>query len=195
MICEKWFPTPIWFGNFDNDKDIRFKEAVQYCLDCREESPGRTLSNQGGWQSNGLHYKDIQDTPLAAVFDKINKYATQAFLELGITQPPALDSLWININKKTDSNVLHNHPISSLSGAFYLTRNNSAIVFNRDTGIPKHHLEWLRSNLNTPLSYTTVKYTPERGDFFLFPSWLEHLVEPSQSDEERISVAFNYGYP
>lgn len=195
MICEQWFPTPIWSGNLKNITEQQFNVSKQYCLDCGNTSPGRVLSNQGGWQSEGLYFEDIQDTPLSLFFDKIDIYVKQAFLEMGICTTPTLDTIWINVNKKTDSNILHNHPESSLSGVFYLTANNSAIVFYRDTGIPKHHLKWLRSDFNTPLSYTTVSYIPKQGDFLIFPSWLEHLVEPSQTDEERISVAFNYGYP
>ena len=32
---------------------------------------------------------------------------------------------------------------------------------------------------------------PETGDLLLFPSWLEHTVNPQQPDVERIGLAFN----
>jgi hypothetical protein len=35
-------------------------------------------------------------------------------------------------------------------------------------------------------------FDPEPNLMILFPSWLKHDVEPNQSDEERISVAFNF---
>jgi uncharacterized protein (TIGR02466 family) len=196
MICEQWFSTPIWTGNLNNVEDIDFEAAIQYCLDCKALSPGRTMSNRGGWQSDGLFFNDIKDTPLVTFLDEINIYAEQVFLELDIPNKHELNSelnLWVNVNKKADYNSLHDHPVSSLSGVFYLTQKNSAIVFKRNLGIPEHHLKWLRTNFKTPLSYTTVRYTPTRGDFFIFPSWLKHFVEPSESDEDRISVAFNYG--
>ena len=28
---------------------------------------------------------------------------------------------------------------------------------------------------------------------YMFPSWIEHYVEPNRSDEDRISMAFNIG--
>jgi len=192
MICEQWFPTPIWTGKFNNVNDIHYEEAVQYCLDCKENSPGQIISNVGGWHSNSFTFNNLQDTPLAVFLKIIDEHSKQAFTEIGISSAPPIDNIWININKKTDSNALHNHPNSSISGVFYLTQKNSAIVFNRDAGVPKYHLAWMRSKLNTPLSYTNVTYTPERGDFLLFPSWLEHLVNSSQTEEERISVSFNY---
>ena len=32
---------------------------------------------------------------------------------------------------------------------------------------------------------------PVEGNLFLFPPYLEHMVTPSESDETRISIAFN----
>ena len=32
---------------------------------------------------------------------------------------------------------------------------------------------------------------PVTGDLLIFPSWLLHRVNMSQSDEDRISIAFN----
>jgi uncharacterized protein (TIGR02466 family) len=32
---------------------------------------------------------------------------------------------------------------------------------------------------------------PKEGDLIMFPSWLRHYVEPSKSNEDRISIAFN----
>jgi uncharacterized protein (TIGR02466 family) len=32
---------------------------------------------------------------------------------------------------------------------------------------------------------------PEEGRMYIFPSWLEHGVESNESDQDRISIAFN----
>jgi uncharacterized protein (TIGR02466 family) len=32
---------------------------------------------------------------------------------------------------------------------------------------------------------------PEEGRMYVFPSWLEHGVEPNQSERDRISLSFN----
>ena len=32
---------------------------------------------------------------------------------------------------------------------------------------------------------------PQEGMLLFFPTWLEHDVEPSKTDDERISIAFN----
>ena len=32
---------------------------------------------------------------------------------------------------------------------------------------------------------------PKEGSMLVFPSYLEHMVKPNESDEDRISVSFN----
>jgi uncharacterized protein (TIGR02466 family) len=39
-----------------------------------------------------------------------------------------------------------------------------------------------------------VKYKAEAGKLILFESWLRHEVSANQSDEERISISFNYDW-
>ena len=33
--------------------------------------------------------------------------------------------------------------------------------------------------------------SPDAGLLVLFPSWMEHFVEPHDNDEPRISISFN----
>ena len=42
---------------------------------------------------------------------------------------------------------------------------------------------------NSGTEYVFIE--PQEGMIMFFPSWLEHDVEPSKSDEDRISIAFN----
>ena len=39
--------------------------------------------------------------------------------------------------------------------------------------------------------YADIHLTPDTGLLVLFPCWMEHYVEPHDSDEPRIVVAFN----
>jgi hypothetical protein len=40
-----------------------------------------------------------------------------------------------------------------------------------------------------------IPFTPATGHLILFPSWLEHRVEPFEGEGERISIAFNATNP
>jgi uncharacterized protein (TIGR02466 family) len=38
---------------------------------------------------------------------------------------------------------------------------------------------------------TQIAFTPSAGKIVLFPAHLYHYVEPNESDDDRISIAFN----
>lgn len=40
-------------------------------------------------------------------------------------------------------------------------------------------------------AHRDIHLTPSDGLVVLFPSWLEHYVEPHRGDEARIAIAFN----
>jgi len=191
MIREQWFPTPIWYGKFNNISDQDYINAINYCNSLSTKSTGRKMSNAGGWQSEDLYYKDCIDTPLQIFFEQLKPSYQEALNDLGVTRELKLRNFWVNINNYNDKNLVHEHPLSSISGCFYLTDDNSSIVFYRNRDISSVHLDMLFSNKNTNLSYQETRYTPVRGQYLIFPSWLMHSVEPNTSTEKRISIAFN----
>jgi uncharacterized protein (TIGR02466 family) len=44
----------------------------------------------------------------------------------------------------------------------------------------------------TAYTADAVAHGAEAGLLLIFPSWLPHGVEPNMSDEDRISISFNY---
>jgi uncharacterized protein (TIGR02466 family) len=44
----------------------------------------------------------------------------------------------------------------------------------------------------TAYTADAIAHTADPGLLLIFPSWLKHGVEPNLSDQERISVSFNY---
>ena len=191
MKSEYWFPTPIWYGIYENICETQYNNAIKYCKELAAISPGRTLSNVGGWQSNNLYYNDIINTPLQIFFDEIKPKIKEVLLELGIKYDYYIDNFWININYKDNKNHLHDHPGNSVSGVIYLTEYNSEIIFERNRDISRYHLSNLLSNCDTFLSYNTISYTPQQGQYIIFPSWLLHEVKINNNDSERISISFN----
>ena len=88
----------------------------------------------------------------------------------------------------------HSHPCSVFSGSFYVKvpKDSGSIVFRH----PISNLMdsyWINDTVNfTEFTSCTWKFTPNENDLLIFPSWLEHYVEPNMNKkEERISIAFN----
>ena len=95
---------------------------------------------------------------------------------------------WLNVHESGGYNTVHNHPYSLISGVIYIQcPKGSGSLHLRDprTGAAGDTL------LEDICKDLVIK--PENGKSILFPGYLEHWVEPSQTDsnENRISIAFN----
>ena len=98
-----------------------------------------------------------------------------------------LSAIWVNIMKKNCYHSLHLHPNSILSGTYYLSvpKMTSPIRFED----PRCGLF-----MASPPRRIQQDLRPKVGEIVLFESWLKHEVPPNASNEERISVSFNYDW-
>ena len=105
-----------------------------------------------------------------------------------------LDNAWVNVSPKYASNRIHVHPRDHLSGVYYVQApENSGSICFRD---PRPQVEmWdFPYGETNEMSTREVSYQPAAGRMVLFPSWLAHEVRPNMSEEDRISIAFNFFY-
>ena len=186
MKIEKWFCTPIWFEHLEFDT----KKIAKKCLQLRESGfPDRKFSNEGGWQSRDINLEEHYE-----LID-VKKILDEKIIELSRTFSPNLElflgNVWININEKGCRNVKHLHPGSALSGTIYIQTDNNTgnIVFFNDHSPMQHYT--LQPGNNADLFQKKVTYHPKDGMIIFFPSWIPHLVQPSNSDLPRISISFN----
>jgi uncharacterized protein (TIGR02466 family) len=190
MNLETWFAIPIW-NDVIELPDTQNQEAIKFCLKLREQSPGRTLSNVGGWQSNDLYENELVCSPLQFLLPVVTAACQNALKAFGSKRKIIVSNSWINMSDRGNYNILHYHSNCDLVCVFYLTENNSAIKFDRPFDVPRYYLSQLGSSCNTALSYSNVVHTPPKNALLVFPSWLQHSVEASQSDTVRISITMN----
>ena len=191
--------TPI-FSNFYSktnlDIDLDFLET--YLRNIILEDSGRKISNYGGYQSKDLNINEYTQPLLTRVNYCVNEVAKSIGLKENKLK---LQKFWLNVNSKKDFNVPHTHNGSIISGVFYVKcpKNCGDLAFRNQNGdILRCYLR--HSNLIGGIDYNFTEFTselwsviPEENSLILFPSWLEHYVEPNNSEEKRISIAFNYG--
>jgi hypothetical protein len=101
---------------------------------------------------------------------------------------------WVNRYRKGDYTPLHKHG-SELSGIIFLKIPDSIREISKDEGI------YEKSNLGGILHFSHTfdivgnisTWIPEHeeGLVLLFPSWLQHIVYPQVTDEERRTFSFN----
>ena len=92
---------------------------------------------------------------------------------------------------------LHSHPGSVVSGVFYIraTENSPPIIFKDPRSYYKYiHYTTIFEDERDPKNYSLFpEYVvkPKSGMLLLFPSWLEHEVPLSNSEDERMTLVFN----
>jgi uncharacterized protein (TIGR02466 family) len=98
---------------------------------------------------------------------------------------------WANISGPAAPHKMHTHPNNYLSGVYYVkTQDRANSIFFHDprpqiTIISPPPLEV------GPATAGKIRVQADPGALIVFPSWLQHSVEPNQSPENRVSIAFN----
>ena len=199
MEYDYLFPSILGRIKLDEDDSGIF----DFCQNKKQESKGRIRSNQdGGWQSNDLTWEEIEEFPaMTSLLESIGTEANQYKNDIGwrIDAHCFVENWWININSRNSMNSLHIHPLCCFSGAYYVHADpevHGPIVFRTPLharmGMIDSRLE-PNSELqdHNPTTAESWQYPPETGNLLIFPSWLEHYVNPSKTDDERISISFN----
>jgi uncharacterized protein (TIGR02466 family) len=107
----------------------------------------------------------------------------------------SLDSMWINILPEGGVHTSHLHPHSVISGTTYVTMPDgaSAIKFEDPRSAMMMAAPERRKKARPELR-KFVYVAPAAGEVLLWESWLRHEVPLNRTEENRISVSFNYGW-
>ena len=183
------FPIPIHQFDVNGFSEIK-DELIDYAYDYKKKDPkGVSLSNRGGWQSEGFEIINEDDVLQLFLINCLSNF------------PPIKESVqlrgyaWININKPGDYNIKHVHPTNNLSGVLWIKclENSGDIVFDSPNNFESflenksYDDDFKKSNFIDD-SYHCY---PTEGRIIVFPSHLEHHVQENKSNEDRISVSLN----
>mgnify|MGYP001438585673 FL=1 len=186
-----FFSTPVWASKISNHQIIN-KEILSYILDLqKKDSEGIKKSNFNGWHSHDFNLnEDAPKNFTQAIKLNINQALKDMNWDLE-KQEVKITSMWAIINEKGAFNQRHHHGNSDLSAAYYVTaeKNCGDIVFYdpRPAPVYKHPVAKSPNILNA--SVNSVQ--PEEGLLVLFPGYLEHSVNPNNSNNKRIVISFN----
>jgi uncharacterized protein (TIGR02466 family) len=153
---------------------------------------------QGGWQSRTTFFEH-SDEGVAQIRTTIYSHITEylqsdlfASTELALPKTGTLEieinHAWACVNRRSDLNAPHVHPMAEVSSVVYInaghTEGHLHLVDPRATRATYA----ANSTLMAP---TTVRTRAGAARLVLFPSWLEHYVDPHTTEEPRIAIAFN----
>ncbi|AWI82594.1 hypothetical protein CEW88_02305 [Alloyangia pacifica] len=119
-------------------------------------------------------------------------FAEDLEFELG-DKKLVLEDLWINILPEGGTHSSHIHPHSVISGTTYASMPEGASALKlEDPRLPMMMAAPTRRKGCREELKAFVYEAPAVGDVLLWESWLRHEVPMNMSDDERISVSFNY---
>ncbi len=161
----------------------------------REASEGVNKSNRGGWHSAGNIFdwdadcvRTLHAAAEASVYEATRRVSAKvdpATLRLKI-------SGWMNMNPPGGFNAPHTHPGAHWSGVYYVSQpaveeGTSGMIEFLDPRSDLPNWRILRAKAFRPKR----RIRPHVGEIVMFPSYLVHWVYPNETDEERVSIAFN----
>ena len=183
------FPIPIHQFDVNGFSEIK-DELIDYAYDYKKKEPkGVSVSNRGGWQSEGFEVINEDDVLQLFLINCLSNF------------PPIKKSVqlrgyaWININKPGDYNINHVHPTNHLSGVLWIKtpKNCGDIIFDSPYEFQAYqeiesYSNEFKDSFNIDHNYY---FNPTEGRMIVFPAHLSHHVQENKSNEDRISVSFN----
>lgn len=171
------FPTRV-FGKRCN---LDLETLENSCYEFQKKYPSVQISNVGGYQGRYFKSNELEKE----IINSFPRSNDKELTNIEVTQ-------WLNINSKDSHNILHSHgPFfgNALSGVFYVKApkkcGNINLYDPRGALTSAIDLDYY----NNSDRYYWIE--PYDNLMLIFPSWLEHSVDPNESEEDRISIAFN----
>ena len=186
-----FFSTPIWTSKIEKYQTVN-NSMQNYISNLQKKDPeGVFKSNFKGWHSKNF---DMKDEEPQNFIEKIKTNINTAINDMGWdlqTQEVKISNMWAIINTKGSLNQKHHHSNSDLSAAYYVSaEENCGDIIFYDPRPAKVYRHPIAKNPNI-LNATINSISPEPGMLILFPSYLEHSVNPNLSDHKRIVISFN----
>ena len=191
------FPKPFWSTLLD----VNIVDLQEECFEIRNNIPGKNKSNLGQNSYHSPNLLNLQNPPEILKLMKQITNCIQTIHQQSRRENVRLVDFWININGKGGSNVPHTHPGAKYSGVFYIKvpkeMKGGNLLFLRDYNetylTSQENMGFFKQGYNLlPNDLPKIPVKPLEKLLIVFPSWLPHSVEFNDTDEERISLSFNY---
>lgn len=200
------FGTPMLTVVWRDSEELNRQLAALF-LELERTQPSVRQSNRGGWQSE----KNLQTLRHPAIRTLLSWIDVGVYmLSSELVGEDAVDrfpekwrtSAWANVNRAGHFNGIHYHVGGFWSGVYYVAVENGAPdeIGSGAIGFRSpNQAAMVANNICAPSALQQafrqeVCLQPSAGLMLIFPSWLEHWVNPYSGTEPRISVAFDVSY-
>ena len=204
MPVKSCFATPIYLETLARKGVAAFnREILEQCYLVRETDPeGKKWSSKNyrhGYTSYGsitdLHRRYPHFEDLARkLAPHAKRFARHLEMDL---QDGALEmtTCWVNIMPTHTAHSLHLHPLSVISGTYYVSvpKGASCLKFE-DPRLSRFMAAPPKLPNAKGQNQVFVSLEPRAGQVALWESWLRHEVPPNTARADRVSISFNFDW-
>jgi uncharacterized protein (TIGR02466 family) len=204
MTLQRLFPTLVYQGRLKRNGWQTFNNRLlRECLQLRaDDVGGRRWSARnypGGYTSYNSVSRMQRVSPTFAELERrlrrhVDSFASALQFDLH-GRALAMTDCWVNIMPRRVAHGLHLHPLSTVSGTYYVkTPQGTAGLKFEDPRLDRFMAVPPRRPRRGGESLPWVVIPARAGELVLFESWLCHEVPPNPVAAERISISFNYNW-
>lgn len=204
MSIRAWFPTLIYSAALQSRGARKLNtELLRECYQIRDhDEAGQRWSARnypGGFTSYAslcrMHKMSSTFMELERLLSRhVARFAKHLDFDLE-GRSLSMTDCWINIMPRHTAHSLHLHPLSTISGTYYVKtpKGCSSLKFE-DPRLACLMAAPPRRPDPRPENRTFVSYPAEAGRIILFESWLRHEVAANRTASERVSISFNFNW-
>jgi uncharacterized protein (TIGR02466 family) len=203
MALRALFPTLVYQSRLSAGSGRFSQTLFDECQSLMaSDSAGRRWSERhypGGYTSYGsldrLHLvSSVFDGLRRRIDPHVRRFARRLHYDLA-GRTLAMTDCWLNVMSQQAVHSLHLHPLSFISGTYWLAVPRGAGMLKFEDPRLSRFMAAPPKRSDAPLPLRPfVSVRARAGDLVLFESWLRHEVPPGRFAGERISISFNYGW-
>lgn len=204
MTIRAFFPTLVYTGRLGHADQSRFnRELLRECRQVREHDvEGRRWSAEnyaGGYTSYAsLCRMHRMSSTFERLERRLARHVKTYVRRLGFDMEGReleMTDCWINVMPRHAVHGLHLHPLSTISGTYYVrVPRGSPGLKLEDPRLDRFMAAPPRSPDAPPDTRPWITVPAEAGKVVLFESWLRHEVPANLRAAERVSISFNYNW-
>lgn len=191
MRVEKFFPTLIGFVKNPNHNNIE-NNLVKKCYELKHniKSGGQNWLAKNTYNTS-YTYNLFNDENFKCLNDWVMQEIKNYTDNIGYENNLVCDTAWFNIYEKYNYQEVHEHAPNSISAIYFLKANPDTCA---KTYFYSNNFDGLepKSNNNNIDTNHTISINPLSGLLILFRSNVKHSVEQQLSNDERITIAYNF---
>jgi uncharacterized protein (TIGR02466 family) len=202
MPAHSFFPTLVYSARLQGMHWSTFnRQLLRECQQLRLDDAGGQRWSAKNYPGGYTSYNSVAHlhriSPTFAALERRLRPHMRRFagsLEFDLTNRElAMTDCWVNIMPRHVVHGLHLHPLSTLSGTYYVQvpKGSPGLKFE-DPRLDRFMAAPPRKADAQPHNRAWVIMPARVGQLLLFESWLRHEVAPNPSPAERISISFNY---